>query len=958
MPHMQRNIVKRGMLACLFSVWACSENAISEGAGGVIQDAVPPTVNVTLGNPSIINQALQFTVSGGDDISLRTVGWSVTGAVTKDTLITFTSTTPSFSEAFAVSQGFASGTYTIIATATDGAGNEAVPDTVIGTVSLPTVIFVQPDPVGPLFAARIGDSARVQVQLNDGEGLSKVTIDGVALRGSTILGTDTVVQRFDPKVIDNLNGVTDTLVIRDVLSTPGDVTPESVTLRAIVQDIEGNLDTATIVIAVVAGPKLTITLPADSAQVAPGFNVSVAVLGEGALVASLGFLTIGNVTATDTTFYPIGSQPDTVLAPFTLAIPATAVPGFFTLYPIGQDSAGNLGTGTPITVEVVSTATLSDTVPPLILDTVELRVEVDDEIIVSGQDLGGVTRLGYVVTDLALTVVSGDSVDFGGTNTNEIVTFGMRLDTVVSVFPTQLIVTTFGIDGAGNRGGNSFDGVTAIPPVGQADTITVVAGITIPLPNGGTVADAIYSRNLNEVYLANPDLDQVEIFDIATTAFQAPIPVGSRPWGIGLWPVDTTFGTHQDTIVVANSGGTNLSIVDVRTGVRVETRRHALPNFIIHRVKTDPTEASGDTRLRLIIEEHDFSDRPQFLGMVCRPTTASTNCAQDSILAVYSTTPTIDQGATFTLRGSMRMENLTACKTFDPVPTGERCAGGTGVPESHFFWESAARNPGAGSDTLQIILHRARQTTTVLSAASAITVNFANLGFRDTTFVRNSGNFTRVLIGEGGNVGDDLFARVVVYDAQRGTTTTTDTLVVLGDTLIGSSIIDLGLSPGVEVRDFISNTAIPVRSIGVNFNGLTNLVRADSIYVLNKFLRLTGIIEASGSNPGMDLNFNHSFDASDGGTPKYGGPLDPDDRLLFAARDDANIGVYDTWNFGLVTTVPIRDPVIGPLRVAKITATGEQLLIGVTSSGVVTVKLPSITNIFLSPATGWRPPRR
>jgi hypothetical protein len=79
---------------------------------------------------------------------------------------------------------------------------------------------------------------------------------------------------------------------------------------------------------------------------------------------------------------------------------------------------------------------------------------------------------------------------------------------------------------------------------------------------------------------------------------------------------------------------------------------------------------------------------------------------------------------------------------------------------------------------------------------------------------------------------------------------------------------------------------------------------------------------------------------------------------LFAAREDANIGVYDSWNYALVTTVPIRDPVIGPLRVAKITATGEQLLIGVTSSGVVTVILPSITNIFLSPPEGQFPLRR
>ena len=138
----------------------------------------------------------------------------------------------------------------------------------------------------------------------------------------------------------------------------------------------------------------------------------------------------------------------------------------------------------------------------------------------------------------------------------------------------------------------------------------------------GTVADAIYSRNRDEVYLTNVDLDQVEIFDVATTAFLTPIAVGSRPWGIGLWPKDTLSGAHADTIVVANSGGTNLSIVDVAAGL--EVRRHALPNFEIHAVITDPTEETINQRLRTIITQHDFSDRPQFLGMVCRVTTGGT----------------------------------------------------------------------------------------------------------------------------------------------------------------------------------------------------------------------------------------------------------------------------------------------------------------------------------------------
>jgi hypothetical protein len=74
---------------------------------------------------------------------------------------------------------------------------------------------------------------------------------------------------------------------------------------------------------------------------------------------------------------------------------------------------------------------------------------------------------------------------------------------------------------------------------------------------------------------------------------------------------------------------------------------------------------------------------------------------------------------------------------------------------------------------------------------------------------------------------------------------------------------------------------------------------------------------------------------------------------VFLAVSDAEIEVYDTFFFEKVTTLPIRDPIIGPLRVARL-ASGQQILVGVTAYGVVTVQLPAITNIF--PAAEWRTP--
>lgn len=1074
---MQQRHIMRVLLACLITaVWlGCNENT-----GVPTADPNPPTVSITLADTLVnINQGLQFTVSASDNISLRTIGWSVTGAVTKDTLIQFTTTTLTFSESFTITEGFAGGSFEIVATATDGSGNEAAPDTATATVfddqfptqtiifpldgaqyaagdiiplvvliqdpsgvaemvgdlfardqfgrkvviatatialatpfpsavedtlmvlvpvdlapgfyelgsvatdgatpqrsgdgpsivirvidtTLPMATFVSPAPAGPIQAVRVGDSVRVQVQLDDTQGLSKVTIDGIAFRGSATLGTDTTVQRFKSKEVNDLNGTTDTLVIRDLnIVTPLDRTPEVAWLRAVVEDTEGNVDTAMVRIDLVAGPGLTITTPADSAQVAPGFNVGVEILAEGNLIAYVGYLTTGVVTDGDTTFFAIGSQPDTTLESFVLPIPLGTTPGFLTLFPVGLDSAGNVGTGAPITIEVVAGGGPADTEPPLILDSLELRVEVDDDVQVKGTDLRGITRLGYIVTNLAGTVVSGDSTDFGGTNTNEQVTFAMRLDTVVSTFPTQLIVTTFGLDGPGNRGANSFDGTTAIAAPGQVDTITVVAGVTKELPTGGLVADGIVNRGLGaagEVYLTNWERDQLEVFDIATRSFGTPIPIGSRPWGIALWPVDT-LGTNANMVMVANSGGTNISIVDMAG--RIETRRHALPNFIIQSVESEINPETGQIEEK--IEEFDFSDRPQFIGATCRPTDGMTTCAADSIYAVYSTTPTPGQTLPFPNLGTLRWENLTAC---DPG-LGKDCFGFDGIAltgdepdsaQSHFFWEHATIPPSPDADTLRVIAERSGTFETLLFAEQGRTVNLPSLGFRDTTFVRNSGNFTHTFIGEGGNIGA-AFARVMSYDGNRAlaydTTTvitSIDSSVVPPDTTFasfGPSVRDPGISPGTEVRDFIANTAIPVRSIGTNFNGLTNLVRADSIYIINENLRLVGLIAVGGSNYGMDLNFDHAFTADAGGTTGTdGGPGDPNDRMLFAATDNPEIVVYDTWFYGEIASIPIRDPIIGPLRVAEL-PTGEQFLVGVTAFGVVTVQLPPVLNIFPTPS--------
>ena len=93
----------------------------------------------------------------------------------------------------------------------------------------------------------------------------------------------------------------------------------------------------------------------------------------------------------------------------------------------------------------------------------------------------------------------------------------------------------------------------------------------------------------------------------------------------------------------------------------------------------------------------------------------------------------------------------------------------------------------------------------------------------------------------------------------------------------------------------------------------------------------------------MDMNYNHDFAAGNPGSTAFGGTRDSTNRVVFAARPDGNIDVFDTFFYGIVGSVPVRDPIIGPLRVGKDTG-GNQLLFGITARGLVMVRLQTITN--------------
>ena len=207
---------------------------------------------------------------------------------------------------------------------------------------------------------------------------------------------------------------------------------------------------------------------------------------------------------------------------------------------------------------------------------------------------------------------------------------------------------------------------------------------------------------------------------------------------------------------------------------------------------------------------------------------------------------------------------------------------------------------------------------------SAIVVRIDELAFRDTTFVRNSGNFRRAVFGEGGRAQG---SRVIAYDAMRGL----DRYFPGTNFLLGVPVIDKGISPPADVTDFIANTFARVKGVGINFDGELSAVRADSIYLLDPALRLHGLIQTpSSNNPGFDF---HPANAGNGITSTL------QSCYLFAASTEPVIEVYENKHYQLVLRIPVKAPIIGPIKAASRRGTNQLILIGATERGVVTVPL-------------------
>ena len=675
----------------------------------------------------------------------------------------------------------------------------------------------------------------------------------------------------------------------------------TVNARAIAIDGAGNQsDTARVALAVgnLEPPQAVITSPASGSPVVSGKSLVISFSGRARYkVRTLGYEITGAYNLKDSTSFSTPFK-DSVAVLDTLVMPDTVKGNLITVTPFITDSLNQRVLGTAVQYSVQSQTTA--TTIPVVRTGIASRLEVTDTVFVEATDPVGITVLGYEVRGLTGQLLVADSVLSTGGFSTLVRTFRARLP--ITVFPTSVTVSGFARNANGRRDVARF-GSGGL----RLDTATVVAGYTSPLPNGGQVADAYYVPRTDRIYLSNIERNWLEVYNLADSTFRTPIAVGSRPWGIAPWPRSRS-GVMGDTLIVANSGGTNLSYVDLRVGTTGrEVSRYALPNIVAYSVTTVRSQTSDQLITQRTV--YDFSDRPQYLAATCSGGNEPDAPCED-VVAVYSTTPTGGQSMPFPNQGTIRWENLSK-------------------RTSHFFFEQAMGQTEGRSDTLEVQRFAAAgfgSDSTLVpyrqlipdgrggTFGYSVVIRIDKLAFRDTTFVRGSGNFRRAVLGEGGPV---LGSRALTYDVTTGM-----------DSVPPLPIIDRGISRPFDVSDFVANTFSRVQGVGINFDGELNAVKGDSTYLFDRTLRLQGILQSRPSGGGLDF---HPLNTGSNSALRS--------RLTFVASSEAVIDVFDSYCYRKIATIPIRDPIIGPVR-ATVRPNGQLVLVGATIRGVTVVALP------------------
>ena len=839
--------------------------------------------------------------------------------------------------------------------------NPNTPDT--GSVG---VFILDPATTGQL--VNVGDSLLVQVRIFDDRQVQSVRIQGMKYTGDPNLGSLVESIRYPTVFIPSPGALpfhtnpplVDTTVRRYLKpALPVDSTLDSLVIMAIVTDAAGNVDTATRRVNLVAGPSVTVLAPnaGDSVPQNVPMTFSVRVQSnQGVRIIRTrlqGETTWPAAGALDTVFNDTisGTQRDVTISHSHL-VPALAPAGRpITITATATDITGNPGSAPPRIVFVRQIGTSSPRVTQIIPD----RMEITDSVTVIATG-DGIATVGFRIKDLNGTILKDSNTAVGAVTSN--VRRDMRIN-LSSVHQGKSVrVSTYAVDQLGVRGYSVTPSSTSSQTdslLAHTDSSLIVYGQTFPLLRDGTVGDMQVDTVRSRVLISNMNANRLEVWENSTRAFDVNgVAVGSQPWGMAL-------SVHRDTLLVANSGGTNISRVFLGTvGGPVSTMREDLArrirtrtNFIF--VVTESFDAANAVHFGLSAPRM-FSDRPQFIAQTSDTTiwfsTKPTSTAPEGTVRFMDPRqPAPDLRTMIFVRS---LANTVQNFVFTDIDSLEVREAGTNIPDTLYVFDHLPGTTGASVSVKAPVCNNSGvfingRTTCVGGAADpnfdprfpsglpqgALAAMFAMknysvacapncsdgtvyenvdpVGITDTTFISISADKNWLAFGEGNsNPGLSFLSRATPNDPA------------------GPFI-----SPLITQFDLTNQAAERIFGIAIDSTGLTVGAHGTQSYfssVDDPFhLRLQGIYADAGAG-GAGIAYH----------PRANGTGSPTcERLAFVADGSKSIHATDLAFFIRRGKFDLKHQLYGPIRVSRPLAGDDPTIVlklyGVSLTGGLTV---------------------
>jgi hypothetical protein len=601
---------------------------------------------------------------------------------------------------------------------------------------------------------------------------------------------------------------------------------------------------------------------------------------------------------------------DTIV--FSLQVPSNAAVGStFTVEGFAENRDGLRALASSVTVTV--SALGADATAPIVQQSIPPRAEFNDTLEFAARDSDGLVRIvGFIARDSAGAEVFR-AADTLGTPAQQVVR-RKAFQPPLSARGRGVFITGYAIDVSGKTG-YAVPGAATLPVTDPAtavrDPIVFAFGRTSALPVGSLGADIAVDEARSRVYVSNINRNQLEAWTYGPTlTAMSPVSVGAQPWGM-------TIDNSGSLLLVANSGGTNISKVNLLN--RQEEGRIKTANEYLYSVRYSKDENSGGYKYQ-VVGPIDYSDRPQYI-------------AQSASGALYYSTRPTSEATPGTLR---RIDNFLDARTeprqiwqYGALARGEWAIinadfvdvdpGANGVPDEIIICD---HKPGDSPSTATCVQGLYIPDVVAQLRASPVNGNvdqvkdlsIASLALPDTNFVAVGGDRRRVAFGEAntGRAGRVL----MVFDPS------------------GTPQYSEQYNAPIEVRDLTNNASEKVFGLAINKNSSNVSVHGVETFFADSSLRLQGKFATFNTGAGVAFHPDNADDF----------PTDDTQRVVFVASGDMSIQIVDSYTYRLRGRIPLRTNLYGALRAAYPTAAERAAdpslvvkLFGLTAEGLVMI---------------------